>query len=147
MIATEHKSYEKDFCAWAFRSAELLRNKQFGEIDIENIAEEIESMGKSARRELTNRLAVLFAHLLKWKFQPERRGNSWKNSIEEQRDEIIELIEDSPSLKYELNDKLERAYKRGVLIASTETEMPKEMFPENCPFTLEDCLNIDFLPE
>lgn len=144
-IVNQH-SYEKDFYAWTAHSAELLRHRQFDEIDIENIAEEIESMGKSARRELINRFAVLLAHLLKWKFQPERRSNSWKNTIEEQRDEILELIEDSPSLKYELNEKIERAYKRAILIASTETGMTKETFPKACPFSLDDSVNFNFLP-
>ncbi len=141
-----HESYEKDFYAWTSHNAELLRHKKFDEIDIENIAEEIESMGKSTKRELINRFAILLAHLLKWQFQPERRSNSWKNTIEEQRDEIIELIEDSPSLKYELNEKIERAYRRATLIASTETGMTKETFPKTCPFTLDDSLNFDFLP-
>jgi hypothetical protein len=146
MVASTRNEYEKDFYAWTFHHADLLRHRKFEELDIDNIAEEIESMGKSVRRELINRLAVLLAHLLKWQFQSERRSNSWRNTIEEQRDEISELIEDSPSLKHELDEKLARAYKRATLIASTETGMNRDSFPKICPFTLNNALDFKFFP-
>jgi hypothetical protein len=139
--------YEKDFYAWTFHTADLLRHRKFEELDIENIAEEIESMGKSTKRELINRLAVLLAHLIKWKFEKERRCNSWKSTIVEQREETNGLIEDSPSLKYELNEKLDRAYVRAIKIASTEMGVSKDLFPKTCPFSLNESLNVDFFPE
>jgi hypothetical protein len=69
--------YNKDFYAWLMKNADLLRQHKFNEVDIEHVAEELESMGKSEKRELTSRLTVLLAHLLKWKFQPALRSRSW----------------------------------------------------------------------
>jgi hypothetical protein len=147
MTKNIHKEYEKDFYAWTIHNAKLLREGKLSEVDIEHIAEEIESMGKSERRELINRLAVLIAHLLKWQFQQERRSNSWKYTIEEQRDEVLELIEESPSLKYEIQEKLDRAYRKAILWAATEMGVNKSIFKDECPFSLETVLNKDFYPE
>jgi len=147
MTKNIQKEYEKDFYAWTIHNAKLLREGKLSEVDIEHIAEEIESMGKSERRELINRLAVLIAHLLKWQFQQERRSNSWKYTIEEQRDEVLELIEESPSLKYEIQEKLNRAYRKAILWAATEMGVNKSIFEDECPFSLEKVLNKDFYPE
>jgi hypothetical protein len=147
MTKNIQKEYEKDFYAWTVHNAKLLREGKLSEVDIEHIAEEIESMGKSERRELINRLAVLIAHLLKWQFQPERRSNSWKYTIEEQRDEVLELIEESPSLKHEIEEKLNRAYRKAILWAATEMGVNKSIFKDECPFSLEKALNKDFYPE
>lgn len=87
----QHVSYDKDFYAWAAENASLLRRKKFDEIDIGNIAEEIESMGRSEKRSLISHLRVLILHLLKWEYQPELRGNSWKSSIRNARYSIKEL--------------------------------------------------------
>jgi hypothetical protein len=138
--------YEQDFYAWTLTNAKFLREGKLTEIDIANVAEEIESMGKSEKRELISRLAVLIAHLLKWQFQPARRNNSWKYTIEEQREEIIELLKESPSLKNKINQELARAYNRGVLIAATETDLGKEVFPKQCSFSLEKLINKKFFP-
>lgn len=140
------QEYKQDFYAWALNNARLLREGKLAEADIENVAEEIESMGKSEKRELINRLAILIAHLLKWQFQPARRSNSWKYTIEEQRDEIVDLFAESPSLKNEIEQQLARAYKRGVLIAATETNLGKEVFPATCPFSLEKLISSKFFP-
>lgn len=147
MTKNIQNEYEKDFYAWALHNAQLLREGKLSEVDIEHIAEEIESMGKSERRELINRLAVLIAHLLKWQFQQERRSNSWKYTIEEQRDEVLELIEESPSLKHEIQEKLNRAYRKAILWAATEMGVNKSIFKDECPFSLEKVLNKDFYPE
>lgn len=147
MATKNHLTYEKDFYAWAIHTAELVRQKKFSEIDVEHTAEELESMGKSDKRELINRFAVLLVHLLKWHFQPERRSNSWKYTIEEQRGEVMDLLEDSPSLNHELKKRLDRAYQRALLLAATETGMSKEVFPQQCPFSLEQSLNNGFLPD
>jgi Domain of unknown function DUF29 len=140
MNAKVQDEYNKDFYAWALHSAELIREGKFSELDVENLAEELESMGKSERRELISRLAILIAHLLKWQFQPERRCNSWKYTIEEQQLKVTELLEESPSLKYELETKLSDAYKQAVLIAAKETNLDRKVFPEKCFFDLEHCL-------
>ncbi len=102
--------YEKDFHAWTLENAALLRQRRFAEIDVENIAEELENMVRGERHELLNRLAVLLAHLLKWRFQPARRGNSWKYTIEEQRRRIKRLLDENPSLTSRLEKAFENAY-------------------------------------
>jgi hypothetical protein len=140
-------NYNKDFYAWLMNNASLLRQHKFSEVDIEHIAEELESMGKSEKRELTSRLTVLLAHLLKWKCQPALRSRSWKNTILTQRIDILELLEDSPSLKYELEERAVIAYEKAKLSAEDETGIDKNNFPETCPFTFEELLRKDFLPE
>jgi hypothetical protein len=104
-------------------------------------------MGASEKRELSHRLTLLMGHLLKWVYQPERRGNSWLATIEEQRLEIIDLLQDNPSLKYQLEQQFVKAYIKAVLFAIKETNLPKSTFPELSPFTLEQVLNESFLPE
>lgn len=138
--------YHSDFYAWLIHNASLMRQGKLAEIDVENVAEELEAMGRSEKRELVNRLAVLMAHLLKWAYQPQKRTSSWKYTIREQREQVFEVLEDSPSLKYELEEKLMRAYKRAVLIAAKETKLSEKRFPKICPFSLEDVLNDDFYP-
>lgn len=128
--------YDQDFYQWAIHNAALVRQRKFSEIDFKNIAEELESMGRSDKRELINRFALLLAHLLKWKFQPDRRSNSWKYTIEEQRFEVSELLEDSPSLKKELQQKINRAYQKALLMAASETGLSKDKFPKKVSFSI-----------
>jgi hypothetical protein len=146
MKTTADKSYKKDFYAWTMHNAQLLREKRLSEIDIENIAEEIESMGKSEKRELISRLAVLLAHLLKWEFQAERRSNSWKYTIKEQRLRLHDLLQDSPSLKKSLEDNLSRAYEHAIIIAVGETNLSENNFPETCSFSLKQVFDHNFFP-
>ncbi len=144
--ATTENSYEKDFYAWTMKNAELLREGKLAEIDIEHIAEELESMGKSDKRELISRCTVLLMHLLKWRYQPDLRGNSWRKTIKEQRRAIAQLLGDSPSLKPHLTGTLDQEYNTARDDAIDETGLPGNIFPESCPFTLEDILNPDFWP-
>jgi Domain of unknown function DUF29 len=146
MNAKVQHEYNQDFYAWALHNAELIKQGKLSEVDLEHIAEEIESMGKSDKRELVNRFAVLLAHLLKWQLQPERRGNSWKYTIKTQRFEVTELLNDSPSLKYELDKQLEHAYEKALLLAVNETGLSQDTFPGSCPFSLEQSLNPNFFP-
>ncbi|MBF0378002.1 MAG: DUF29 domain-containing protein [Desulfamplus sp.] len=138
--------YETDVAAWASEQAWLIRNKKFELIDIEHIAEEIEDVGKSEQRELANRMAVLIAHLLKWQFEPERRGASWTRTIKEQRKALGFHIKDVPSLKNKLfNPEWQGAvWADAVTIAIKETGI--ESFPETCPWTIENILSQDWLP-
>jgi hypothetical protein len=138
--------YDQDFYSWLITNSQLIKEKRFSEIDVENIVEELESMGKSEKRELMSRLAVLLAHLLKWSYQPEQRSNSWKYTIEEQRRAVEEVLEDSPSLKYQLDQKFNDAYSKAVLIAARETGFAKAKFPQDCPFTWEQAINDNFWP-
>jgi hypothetical protein len=132
--------YEKDLYGWAMQTAQALREGRLSEADIEHIAEELEDMGRSEKRALTNRLAVLLRHLLKWRHQPKRRGNSWGYTIEEQRVRIAKLLEDNPSLKHELEGMVSHAYRLAVLRAAKEIGISKAVFPDICPFTLEQIL-------
>jgi hypothetical protein len=146
MNKNAHKKYEKDFYAWTIYNAQLLREGKLSEIDVENIAEEIESMGKSEKRELISRLAVLLAHLLKWEFQSERRSNSWKYTLKEQRLRLHDLLKESPSLKKSLEENLNHAYEHAIMIAVGETDLSEKIFPKKCPFSLQQAFDQDFFP-
>ena len=140
--------YDTDIPAWAFQQAALLKDRKFDELDLDAIIDEIESMGKAEHRELLNRLTVLIAHLLKWQFQPERQGNSWRNTIRTQRIEIPEHIEDMPSLNKDLQDPecLLKAWKRAVKKASVETYKPISEFPAKPIWTIDEILDENFYP-
>jgi len=139
--------YEKDFYAWTIKNAELMRQGKLSEIDIENIAEELESMGRSEKRQLINRLAVLVAHLLKWKFQPGLRSRSWEYTIKEQRRKVISLLKDSPSLKQDHIQMFAEAYEDAVLIAAKETGIDETDFPKTCPYSFQQAISNDFWPD
>lgn len=147
MSAKLKDEYEKDFYAWTLHNAELMRQGKLSEIDVENIAEEIESMGRSDKRELVSRLAVLIMHLLKWQCQPKGHGSSWITTIKNQRIDITDLLDESPSLKHELDLKLSKAYEKAVINAADETKLSEKTFPTECPFSLEQCLDFNFFPK
>ena len=139
--------YDKDFYRWVFHNAALIRAGRFHEVDIEHVAEELESMGKSDKRELINRLALLMAHLLKWQYQPTRQSKSWTLTIKEQRIQIRQLLEESPSLKHEISLKLSAAYEQAVVMVEIETALDESTFPKQCPFKLDECLDPNFFPD
>jgi len=139
--------YQQDFCSWINHNAELLRKGVLSEIDAENIAEELESMGKSQYREIVSRLKILFAHLLKWQFEPDYRSNSWKRTIIEQRHQIKDLLDTSPSLKHQIDEKMAKAYSEAVEYASAETGISESDFPRICPYTLYQALDKHFFPD
>jgi hypothetical protein len=145
----DHRSslYEQDFYQWTQRMAELIRAGHWQEIDVENIAEEIESLGRSDKRELRSRLDILLMHLLKWSYQPDSRTNSWRATITEQRFRILDLLEDSPSLKPFLESEFERCYQNARKLAADETGLPLATFPEGSPFNSARTLESDFLPD
>ena len=136
--------HDRDFYSWTLQQAALLRESRLSEADIHHIAEELESMGASERRELTNRLAVLMAHLLKWQFQPELRGNRWRNIIDVQRYDVKEWLEENPTLVAKLNERMERANSKRILLAVRETGLSKQLFPPICPFNAEQLLSEDY---
>jgi hypothetical protein len=137
--------YEADFYAWLTEQATLLRGAEFANemplADFANIAEELESMGRSEREQLTSRLGVLLAHLLKWQYQPSLRGNSWRLTIAEQRRRIARLMARSPSLRAHLPAIIVDAYGDAVLIAERETGL--DAFPDPCPWTFEQAMSED----
>jgi hypothetical protein len=138
-------AYHVDIVAWAREQAALLRAGRYDALDIEHIAEEVEDVGKSEQRELISRMAVLLAHLLKWRHQPERRGNSWRNTIRAQRKGIARRLAKTPSLKADLADPewWEAAWDDAVAQAGQETGLE---FPEACPWRPEQILSADFYP-
>lgn len=140
-------NYEKDFYSWTQEQANLLRNGQFNSLDIPNLIEEIETMGRSEKRELESRLIILLLHLLKWKYQESRRGRSWELSIIEQRLKFEETLEENPGLKPKLDEILSKAYKFAIIQASRETKISRNIFPENCPWTLDEITNEIFYPD
>lgn len=141
------EEYNTDFYAWINHNATLLREDKFLEIDKDNLIEELECMGRGERRQLVNRIAVLLAHLLKWKFQPDFQSYSWKLMIGEQRHQTMQLLKESPSLKHKIEEKLDDAYEHAVLIAAKDSGLGKKTFPLECPFNLEECLNKEFFPD
>jgi hypothetical protein len=130
--------YEKDFYAWTLQQTELLRAGRWELLDIKNLIEEIESLGKQERQELRNRLGILLGHLLKWQFQPEARSKSWVATVREQRRRILELLDDNPSLKPYLPNTITAAYRDGLDLVDRETPIPIAALPQTCPFSDEE---------
>ena len=139
--------YEEDFYAWSVEQARLLRSGEFSSIDVANVAEEIESLGRSDKRELESRLTALLMHFLKWQKQSKMRSRSWSGTILEQRRRIAELLKESPSLRPFINQALTEAYSDALEAASNETGLPETVFPAECPFTPDEVLSRGFLPE
>ncbi len=140
--------YETDFYAWTQHQAALLRKNKWGELDTANLAEEVESLGRRDKRELGSRLQVLLAHLLKWRYQPERRkdNHSWSDTIVEQREQIEDLLADSLSLRPQVPDLLPLRYMRARQRALRETGFAEAILPQVCPWTLEQVLDDAFWP-
>ena len=142
-------SYDTDVIAWANEQAKLIRTGRFELLDIEHIADEIEDVGKSEKRELENRMAVLLSHLLKWQYQPDRRGRSWQHTIIEQRKRVVNRIQKTPSLKPELEDSewWTGIWLDALDITTRETGFLYERFPDSCPWRFEQIVSTDFWPE
>lgn len=138
--------YDTDFQRWLFENARLLREGRLCDADIANIAEELEDMGRSEHRALGSHLTVLLLHLLKWQFQPTRRGSSWQLSIDNARDAIEELLNESPSMRGGVPLLIEHKYRLARRNAVTETRLPAPTFPERCPYTSDQVLNHGYLP-
>jgi hypothetical protein len=138
--------YETDFYAWSYAQADLLKAGKFAALDIENIVEELESLGKSDRRALISAYTLLIMHLLKWQYQPQFQGKSWRLTIQEQRRTIEMLEDDNRSLKAKAALHIIDSYKQGKKAASIETELPLSSFPEICPYTLDQLRDFDWMP-
>jgi Domain of unknown function DUF29 len=139
--------YDTDFSLWTQSMAAALRSGDFSQLDIENLAEEVESLGRSDRQQLDSRLTVLLVHLLKWKFQPEMRSGSWGGTINEQRRRIRKLLKDSPSLRSFFEGLLDECYEDARIQAAIETGFAIETFPQVCPFNLAEIMEPMFFPD
>jgi hypothetical protein len=142
-------SYDKDVILWSREQARLLRAGRFAELDVEHLADEIEDVGKSEKRELASRMALLLAHLLKWSRQSEMRTNSWRSTIIVQRKRVALAIKTTPSLKAAMRDPdwREDMWLDALAQAQKETGLTAEDLPEACPWTMDQAADQDFWPE
>ena len=138
--------YDRDYYLWLQHTARLISEGKFSDVDTANLIEEIEDMGRSEKRAVESNLTVLLAHLLKYKYQPQKRSNSWRATIIEHRRRIKKAFRDSPSLKQYFSDIFEEAYQDAIRAAAAETGLPLDTFPPLSPFTPEQVLNPDYLP-
>jgi Domain of unknown function DUF29 len=131
-------SYERDFYSWSLEQARLVREGRWDAVDRENVAEEIESLGREQFNKLASALRVLMLHMLKWDHQPELRSRSWVLSIEAQRLELEDVVADNPGLRPRIPEAMARGYRMARLEAARETGIAKESFPETCPYAWND---------
>jgi hypothetical protein len=132
--------YEEDFVAWLEEQAAHLRAGRLHDLDVENIAEELEGLARSDRRELRNRLEVLLAHMLKRDQRPEKRSRSWEATIDEQRSRIEDLLDDSPSLRREVAGAIAKVYPRARRAAARDARLPLTRFPAAPPYSVDELL-------
>jgi hypothetical protein len=140
--------YEQDFYDWTQKTAALIRARTWDALDGEALAEEMESLGRSEKRELEHRLEVLVMHLLKWRYQPDYRtqSHSWYDTIREQRSQLARLLRDNPSLRPQVSTFLIESYPEARQRAIGETRLDTGLFPQDCPWTPEDVLDPGFWP-
>ena len=148
---TTQTLYDTDFYAWSQQQAQMLQKQNFAHLDLTNLIEEIEDMGKNRQRELSSRLQVLIAHLLKWNYQPSAsrgaRSRSWSGTIRIQRSELQALLSDNPSLRPQIPSAIQRVYPNAVIIAWSETGLDESIFPATCPYPPKQILDSTFFPE
>ena len=142
--------YERDFYAWIHSQARALRERRFEALDLDKLIEEVEDLGKAIARELRSRLKIILIHLLKWQYQSAKRSSSWRLTLGEQRDQIEDLLEENPSLRPQLPDAMAKAYASACKSAAREMKLAGHrshaIFPAQCPWSLEEILDDDFLP-
>ncbi len=138
--------YEADYFAWIQQQTLLLQAQQWNDIDLPNLIEELESLGKQQRQEMLSCLSILLAHLLKWEYQSHKRSRSWLATIRVQRRDLLRLIQDSPSLKPYLEDAILSAYVNAKDLAMGETDLPSATFPESCPYRWSQITDTQFYP-
>ena len=143
---TARAGYEADFFAWTQEQARLLRYRDARGLDWENLAEEIDSMGRRDRRDLESRLRLILHQLLKWRVQPGLRGRSWQSTLREQRRQAAKLLKESPSLRPQLPALIDAAYPDALTDALDDTGLPLQTFPADCPFTVAQVLDLAYVP-
>lgn len=138
--ANKELEYEKDFYKWTRNQARFLKKQEFSNLDIENLIEEIESLGRSERRTLESYLEIMLMHMLKVKYQPKKHSKSWDLSIKNSRQKFKKVLKQNPSLKPKLPEILKDSYVSARLDAALETQLDEKIFPESCPWTLDEIL-------
>ena len=139
-------AYESDFSLWIEAQLDILRAKKFELLDLDNVIEEFESMGGNQRRELASKIEVLLMHLLKCRYQPEKKSSSWLKTIMVQHSELSRLLKQSPSLKRHVNETADEGYAHAVRLAALDTGLRFDAFPPSNPFASDQLLDPDFLP-
>ena len=138
--------YDHDYHAWLTRQADLLAERRFDDLDLDNLIDEIQALARSEKREIENRLGVLLVHLLKWRHQPAQRSGGWASTIIEQRARLLKRLQESPSLRGYPAEVLDEEYAIAREKAAAETELRAATFPKTCPYTIDQVLDPDFLP-
>jgi hypothetical protein len=136
--------YQRDFYSWLMEQARHVRAGHWDALDRENLAEEIESLGREQFNKLESALRVLLVHILKWDHQPARQSRSWSVSIREQRLRLDDVLADNPGLRPRIDEAIARAYRRARLIATKETGLEESRFPETCPYSWQDIVAREF---
>jgi hypothetical protein len=138
--------YERDYHAWVLKTVALLKEGRFEALDLVNLMDELESMARRDKKSLRSDLRIVLLHLLKWQYQPQRRSGGWEESIDEHRLRILDDLQDSPSLKPYLLEVFASVYAQARKLAAKQTRLPVETFPKQCPYTVEQVLEEDFMP-
>lgn len=146
-VKSSSSLYEEDYYLWIETTVNQLREGRLAEVDLANLSEELEDMGKSQKHAIKSNLRVVLMHLLKYKYQPNKRSNSWLHTILEHRTRLEDDFSDSPSLKGYFGEVFDESYQKARKLAATETGLPLDTFPPESPFTAEQTLNSDYLPE
>jgi hypothetical protein len=142
--ASAGAAYADDFYTWTQEQGARLRSGDVSRLDLENLAEEIESLGRSQYDSLVSLWRVVLLHMLKFDYQPERRSRSWTVSIRTHRNRAADVLEDNPGLKSRLAQAFKRAYRDAREEAAVETGLPLRIFPKDCPYTREELLTRPF---
>jgi Domain of unknown function DUF29 len=146
-VSSSNRLYERDYYTWTLQQARALQERQVEILDWDNLADELSDLGRSEARSLRSQLRRVLAHLLKWNFQARRKNNSWRASIRGARNEIRELLDESPGLKSRLAELFEKAYEAAVNLACEETNLAPSSFPARCPWTFDQAIDNDFWPD
>jgi hypothetical protein len=143
----ETANYDQDFLTWTQQQADYLKKGCWSELDVKNLIEELEALGRSEQKELSSYFQLLVMHLLKCQYQPEKRTSSWNNTLSNCRDKIEDCLEDTPSLQRFLQDSewIDKYYRRARRDAAKETQISLEIFPSQCPYIIAQILDPDFL--
>src|SRR5215216_4354092 len=139
--APARADYNRDFYSWLMEQARLVREGRWDELDRDNLAEEIESLGREQFNKLESALRVLLLHILKWDHQPEKRTRSWVLSIKTQRIDVEDVIADNPGLKPRIAEAIARGYRKARIEAAQETGLDENHFPELCPYGWDDIVS------
>jgi Domain of unknown function DUF29 len=146
-VAVEKSLYQRDFCLWVEEQARLLRDGRLEQLDVVNLIDEIEDLGIHEKKAVESNLVVVLKHLLKYQFQERRRSRSWLSSIAEHRRRLRNDLATSPSLRAHARERFEQCYQDGRDQAGLETGLRPDVLPTAPPYTLEQTLDPDFLPD